>query len=122
MSSSLSKRITIVEKLKHEKQTAKEMLDDALINNDEYRKIEMQIEQLKEDLKAKKAELLAVEKNEKIVSKMKEIGQDLKEEREILTEELIEHYRTTQKKEVLSEDGKKLMMKLSARLIPLEDN
>ena len=119
-STAISKRITIIEKLKQEKQTTKDMIDDALVNNDEYRKLEMEAEALRDDLKAKKSEILALESNEKVVSKMKEIAGDLKEEQEILVEELIEYYRQTQKTEILSNDGKKMKLKFSARLIPLE--
>lgn len=119
-STAISKRITIVEKLKQEKQTTKDMIDDALVNNDEYRKLEMEAEALRDDLKAKKSEILALESNEKVVLKMKEIAGDLKEEQEILVEELIEYYRQTQKTEILSNDGKKMKLKFSARLIPLE--
>lgn len=119
-STAISKRITIVEKLKQEKQTTKDMIDDALVNNDEYRKLEMEAEALRDDLKAKRSEILALESNEKVVSKMKEISGDLKEEQEILVEELIEYYRQTQKTEILSNDGRKMKLKFSARLIPLE--
>lgn len=117
---SISKRITIIEKLKQEKQTTKDMIDDALVNNDEYRKLEMEAQALRDDLKAKKSEILSLESNEKVVSKIKEISGDLKEEQEILVEELIEYYRQTQKTEILSNDGRKMKLKFSARLIPLE--
>ena len=119
-STAISKRITIIEKLKQEKQTTKDMIDDALVNNDEYRKLEMEADALRDDLKSKRSESLALESNEKVVSKMKEIAGDLKEEQEILVEELIEYYRQTQKTEILSNDGKKMKLKFSARLIPLE--
>ncbi|EKD22761.1 MAG: hypothetical protein ACD_83C00279G0001 [uncultured bacterium] len=119
-STAISKRITIIEKLKQEKQTTKDMIDDALVNNDEYRKLEMEADALRDDLKSKRSEILALESNEKVVSKMKEIAGDLKEEQEILVEELIEYYRQTQKTEILSNDGKKMKLKFSARLIPLE--
>lgn len=119
-STAMSKRITIIEKLKQEKQTTKDMIDDALVNNDEFRKLEMEAEALRDDLKAKRSEILALESNEKVVLKMKEISGDLKEEQEILVEELIEYYRQTQKTEILSNDGKKMKLKFSARLIPIE--
>lgn len=115
----IAKRITIIEKLKAEKQTTKDMIEDTLINNDEYRKLEMQAEALRDDLKAKKSEILALESNEKVVSKMKEIAQDIKEEQEVLVEELVEYYRQTKSLEIESEDGKKMKLKFSARLIPL---
>lgn len=115
----IAKRITIIEKLKAEKQTAKNMIDDALINNDSYRKLEMQAEALRDDLKSKKSEILALESNEKVISKMREIAQDLKEEQEVLVEELVEYYRQTKSLEIESADGKKMKLKFSARLIPL---
>lgn len=117
---SISKRISLVEKLRHEQQTSKDMLDDALINDDEYRKLQMQVDTLKEDLAAKKSEILARESNEAVVVKHKEIGRDLKEEREVLAEELVEYYRQTQATEIESADGKKMKLKFSARLIPLD--
>jgi hypothetical protein len=80
----------------------------------------MQIDTLKEDLLAKKSEILARESNEPMVAKYKEIGQDLKEEREVLAEELVEYYRQTKSTEIESADGRKMKLKFSARLIPLE--
>lgn len=118
----IAKRIAIIDKLKEERQAAKDIIDDALINDDEYRRLEMQVNAQKSDLAAKKAEILTRAENEKIIQKYKEVGQDLKEEREVLAEELIELYRQTQTTEILSADGKKLKLKFSARLIPLESN
>lgn len=117
----ISKRISLIEKLKHEQQTSKDMLDDALINDDEFRKLQMQVDTLKEDLAAKKSEILARESNEPNVVKHKEIGRDLKEEREILAEELVEYYRQTGGSEIESAEGKRMKLKFSARVIPLEN-
>lgn len=118
---SISKRIEIVENLKKEKQTAKEMLDDSLINDDEYRKLKLQLESMQGDLKAKKAEIIARSENEKVIFKYKEINQELKEERETLALELIEFYRQTQGTEIESLDGTRLKLKFSAKLIPLNN-
>lgn len=119
---SISKRISLIEELKNERQTAKDMIDDALVNNDQYRKIKLELEAIQSDLKAKKVEILAAPENEKVVAKYKEIGQDLKEEREILAEELVEYYRQTQATEIESVDGTKMKLKFSAKLIPLNQN
>lgn len=119
---SIVKRIELIEKLKAERQTSKDMLDDSLINNDQYRKIKIEIESLQNDLKAKKAEIFALAENESTVSKLKDISQDLRQEREILATELVEYYRQTQATEILALDGTKLKLKFSAKLIPLNKN
>lgn len=120
--STISKRIQVIEDLKTQRQSAKEMIDDILINEDEYRKLKLQLESLQGDLKAKKLEVLNRSENEKLVVKVKEINQDLKEEQEILVDELVEYYRQTQKSEIESSDGTKMKLKFSARLIPLNQN
>ena len=119
--SSIAKRIQIIEDLKTEKQSVKDMLDDSLINDDEYRKLKLQLESIQGDLKAKKTEIIARSENEKLISKFKEINQELKEERETLTAELIEFYRQTQGTEIESLDGTRLKLKFSAKLIPLNN-
>ena len=119
--SSIAKRIQIIEDLKTEKQSVKDMLDDSLINDDEYRKLKPQLESIQGDLKAKKTEIIARSENEKLISKFKEINQELKEERETLTAELIEFYRQTQGTEIESLDGTRLKLKFSAKLIPLNN-
>lgn len=117
--STISNRIQIIEDLKTQRQSAKEMIDDALINEDEYRKLKLQLESLQGDLKAKKQEVLNRGENEKLAVKVKEISQDLKEEQEILVDELVEYYRQTKATEIESSDGTRMKLKFSARLIPL---
>ncbi len=114
--SSTTKRIAIIEKLKTEAKELKNMIDDTLENSDEYRELKEQKKHMTREYNLVKDQILNEPKTAKLKEKMKETAKELREEREILSQELAVHFSKVGKSEIEMPDGKVYKFKFSATL------
>jgi len=113
----IQKRLKILDDLLRELTKLKGDLEDALMDDPNYGKM---LEEDKENKKVKK------EKKERIMStatikgyqeEIREKMQEIKENREILSQELVDYYKENGTLEIIDADGNVKRMKFSVRLV-----
>ena len=113
----INNRLQIIEELDHELNVLKEQFDDALENDPEYQEIQDLEAKLKDEVKELKAKLLAKQTYMNMSERIKEKRQDVKENKEALSLDLVDHYRDSGETEIEDHHGDTKKMKFSVRLV-----
>jgi predicted RNase H-like nuclease (RuvC/YqgF family) len=109
--------ITSIERAKNDLLKQREMLEDALSNNSQYKEA---CEEAKEASKIKadvKRQILEQEKLLDLSNKIKELSLNLKETKSALSEYLVEYSRLSGSKQIEGDDGKTLEIVYTAHLV-----
>lgn len=114
--SSLGKRIGMLEKLKKELNEVQGMLSDALENDSRYQEVKEKQQAAARDANLVKSQVMNEPANAKLVTKQKEIRQEMGEEKRIMAQELAVYFSKEGRSEIELEDGSKFSFKLSASL------
>lgn len=114
--SNIAKYISTIQKLKVESNEAKAMLDDALENNSEYRELAETKKNSARECAIVKEQILNEPGNAELEKKLKDLRQEMSEEKELLSQELAVHLAKEGKSEITLPDGTTYTFKLSATL------
>lgn len=115
----IQKRMQIINDLQAEINKNKEIYDDALLNNPEYQKVEEKKEEVKKINKEAKEKVAKIKENptlQGINDTLKELKEELKNNREVLSQELADYYRESGSMEIIDPDGNIRHIKFNAKL------
>ena len=118
MEQMIQKRLKIIEDLSDEMRGLKENMQDMLDNDPLYQEMQEKSAEVKEEGKAVKMRMLNGNQTYvRIEEELKDKRQDLKENKEALSVELVEHYKKHGTFEITDADGTVKRMKFSVRLV-----
>lgn len=117
MEDMIKKRLQIIADLKGEITSLKENYDDIMEDDDLYQEVKEKTAEVREEKKASKTRLLTNPLYQQLSEEMKEKRRDIKENREALSQELVELYKKEGKMEITDADGNIKKMKFSVRLV-----
>jgi DNA repair exonuclease SbcCD ATPase subunit len=113
----IQKRLKIIADLEHELSKLKGDLEDALMDDPNYGKLLEEEEETKKAKKEKKDRIMSTAVIKGYQEELKEKLQELKETREILSQELVDYYKENGTLEVVDADGNVKRMKFSVKLV-----
>lgn len=113
----ITKRLLIIDDLDIELNILKEQFDDALENDPEYQAIQELEAALKDEVKEKKAKLLAKQSYMKMSEQIKEKRTDIKENKEALSLDLVEYYKENNTIEIKDQNGDTKRMRFNVKLV-----
>lgn len=113
----ITKRLQIVEDLNEEMNVIKEQYEDALENDREYQEVQELEAQLKDDIKEKKAKILAKQDYVRLKERIKEKREEIKENKEALSQDLVDYYKDSGEIEIEDHNGDTKRMKFNVRLV-----
>ncbi len=111
------KRLKILDDLAHELVKLKGDLEDALMDDPNYSKMLEEEEETKKVKKEKKDRIMSTATVKGYQEEIKEKTQEIKENREILAQELVDYYRESGTLEITDADGNVKHMKFSVKLV-----
>jgi hypothetical protein len=113
----IQKRLKILDDLVHEVTKLKGDLEDALMDNPIYGKMLEEEEETKKVKKEKKDKIMSTATIKGYQEEIKEKMQEIKENREILAQELVDYYKDNGTLEITDADGNVKHMKFSVKLV-----
>jgi len=113
----IQKRLKILDDITAELTRLKGDLEDALMDNPEYGKMLESDEENKKSRKEKKDRIMSTALVKGYQEEIKEKMQELKENRELLAQELVDYYRESGTLEITDADGNVKHMKFSVKLV-----
>jgi hypothetical protein len=113
--SSITKRIAMLEKSEAEYKTKKEMLDDALRSDGELQNLEDKAKDAKRSAAVQKEIVLNEPENRKLIEQMKELALEIKDQKKLLGDELIAYFMQNNSLEYVLPSGEKRRIVLSAK-------
>lgn len=116
MEEMILKRLKIIEELESELNSVKENYEDMLDNDPLFQEVQEKEAEVREEKKASKTRLMTNSAYQSMEAEMKEKRLELKENKEALSQELVDYYRANGKMEITDADGNVKRLKFSARL------
>jgi hypothetical protein len=113
----IQKRLKILDDLLQELGKLKGDLEDALMDDPNYGKMLEEEEETKKVKKEKKDRIMSTAIIKGYQEEIKEKMQEIKENREVLSQELIDYYKESGTLEIVDADGNVKRMKFSVRLV-----
>lgn len=114
---SILKRLKIINDLKEEIGKVKALYDESLEDDNSLQEAEEQAEKIKNELKERKLKVFAKPEVQEMNFKLKELKDELKENNEILAQELADYYKESGSLQITDEEGNQKRIKFSAKLI-----
>ncbi len=111
------KRLKILGDLQKELNSIKENYGQMLENDKGYQEIQEQVKKVKDETKDKQQKIMDNNLYKSVNMQLKEKRTEIKENREALSQELIDYYRENGTLEIVDEDGNKKTIKFSVRLV-----
>ncbi|MFA5776008.1 MAG: hypothetical protein WC988_00360 [Patescibacteria group bacterium] len=113
----IQKRLKILDDLIHEINKLKGDLEDALMDDPNYSKMLEEDEETKKSRKEKKDKITSTAVIKGYQEEIKEKMQEIKDNREILSQELVDYYKDNGTLEIVDADGNVKRMKFSVKLV-----
>ena len=113
----INKRIKILEDLQVELNKLKALYEESLENDTQFQETQEAETKVRNELKEKKVKILANSTYENFREQMKELKQDIKENKEALSQELVEYYKESGNQEIVDEEGREKIIKFTAKLV-----
>lgn len=113
----IQKRLKILDDLMREVGKLKGSLEDALMDDPNYGKMMEEEEETKKVKKEKKDRIMSTATIKGYQEELKEKMQEIKEIREILSQELVDYYKDSGTLEIVDADGNVKRMKFSVKLV-----
>lgn len=113
----IQKRLKILSDLAKELGELKANLEDALMDDPNYGKMQEEEEEHKKDRKEKKDRIMSTAAVKGYQQEIKDKTQEIKENREILSQELVDYYKESGTLEITDADGNVKHMKFSVKLV-----
>lgn len=117
MEDMIKKRMQIISDLKSELTSLKENYDDIMEDDSLYQEVQEKAAEVREEKKASKTRLMTDPIYRQLSEEMREKRLEIKENREALSQELVELYKKEGKTEIIDADGNVKRMKFSVRLV-----
>ena len=115
----IQRRLKIINDLQVEINKNKEVYNDTIENNPVYQEVQQQEEEVKKIKQASKEKIEKVKENptlKGINDQIKELKEELKSNKEALSQELADYYRESGSMEIVDPDGNTMHIKFSAKL------
>ncbi|OGC47986.1 hypothetical protein A3A69_00590 [candidate division WWE3 bacterium RIFCSPLOWO2_01_FULL_37_15] len=113
----IDKRLKIISDLQMELNGLKVNLDEILDNDSEYQSVLEEVVKVKEASQERKAKISENKMFRNITEQMKDKRLEIKDNRDALSQELIDYYRESGRMEIEDENGKTRRLKFSVRLV-----
>jgi hypothetical protein len=113
----IEKRMGILADLQDELNGLKVQYNDLLENDVTFQKVQEELTKIKAESKEKQDKLLSNGVSKAIVDQMREKRQEIKENKEILPQELVEYYKESGSMEIEDSEGNVKRMKFSVTLV-----
>ena len=113
----INKRIKILEDLQEELNKLKALYEESLENDTQFQETQEAETKVRNELKEKKVKILANSTYENFREQMKELKQDIKENKDALSQELVEYYKESGNQEIVDEEGREKIIKFTAKLV-----
>ena len=113
----IQKRLKILDDLLHEITKLKGDLEDALMDDPNYGKMVEEEEETKKVKKEKKDRIMSTATIKGYQEELKEKMQEIKETREVLSQELVDYYKENGTLEIADANGDIKRMKFSVKLV-----
>lgn len=116
----INKRIKIIDDLVREINKIKTLYEESLNDNTEIQKIqekEEEIKKIKEEAKLKKQKVEESPNLKAMRDQMNELRNEMKDNKEALSQELADYYRETGSNEITDVEGNTKRIKFSAKLV-----
>jgi hypothetical protein len=117
MEDMIQKRLQIINDLTAEFNSLKENYDDMLEDDPLYQEVQEKELEVREEKKASRTRLMTNSTYYEMSEEIKEKRREIKENNEILSQELVELYRKEGKLEIIDTEGNVKRMKFSVRLV-----
>lgn len=112
------RRLVILEKAREELKKAKEMYDDIFINDPLYQEADKEVKEISKKKKEVQARIARQPNVASLNAKIKEVKDHIKDNEEVLSQELIEYYRTAGVTEIEDAEGNVQEFAIFVRLKP----
>ena len=115
----IQKRLKIINDLQAELNKVKDHYEDSLNNNPVIQEAQQQEEEMKKKKEETKAKVEKVKESpmlKSMMDQMKELKEDMKNNKEALSQELADYYRESGSMEIADEEGNTKRIKFTARL------
>ncbi len=113
----IKKRLKVISDLQAEMNKVKEIFNEYLEEDNSYQDVLEEVNKVKSQLNEKKAKTLLAPKFKEIEDKLKDIRQTMKENKELLSQEVVEYYRESGEMEIEDNNGDKKRAVFSVKLI-----
>ena len=113
----IEKRLEMLKKSEEEYKTQKEMLADALAQDQELDNLDEKMKDAKRRALAHKEALLNEPELRKLQEKMKEVAMEIKETKKLLADELIAYFMKNNSLEYIDSSGMKRRISVSAKFV-----
>ncbi|MBP7928166.1 hypothetical protein KAZ57_03395 [Patescibacteria group bacterium] len=113
----ITKRLKILSDLNEELNKIKALYDESLENDPKYQEIQEEQNKVKDQYKEQRAKILEDTTFADLNNQVKELRQDIKENKEILAQELADYYKDSGSLEIVDEEGNTKKIVFSAKLI-----
>lgn len=116
----IEKRLQLLEKAEAEYKTKKEMLDDALLQDQELSNLDEKAKDARRRYQAAKEALQNEPENRKLLETLKELAGEIKDTKRLLADELIAYFMAKQSLEYVDSQGKARRIAVSAKFVPIK--
>lgn len=113
----IKKRLKIIAELQEEVNKMKSVYEESLEDNPTYQEIQKVEERFKEETKDKKQKVRLAPAIMALDNDLKDLRKQIRENKEVLSAELVEHYRETGSMEVTDSEGNVKRIIFSAKLV-----
>lgn len=118
---SITHRLQIIKDIQSEMKKVKALYEEMLDENDDYTTAKEEAAVQREELKIRKQKVLAKPEFVEYDEQIKELKQDMAENKEILYQELADYYKESGNQEIVDSEGKRKRMKFTVKLVNATD-
>ncbi|MDD3688195.1 MAG: hypothetical protein PHE56_15715 [Bacteroidales bacterium] len=118
---SIQKRIQKINEYKDENKKTKELLDAALDGSEIYQEVNKKSKSVAQEKRQVKEKIFESPENDKLVWKIKENQEEIKIQKEILAQELVDYMKKNNTNEISDIEGNKMRFEISVSLKKLND-
>lgn len=111
------KRLRIINELKEELKELKHHRKDILEEDNEYSELKEKNKLIKDQASTKKKQILDAPEYKAVIDQMKELREEVRDQKEALSQELIELYKEEGITEIEDSEGNLKKLKFSVRLV-----
>lgn len=113
----INKRMDIIGELQDELKRLKVLYDETLEDDPKYQEYQEEASKVKEEVKTKKNKIISAENYQRFETQLRELRQDLKENKEALSQELADYYKDSGSLEIVDSEGNTKRIVFTAKLI-----
>lgn len=113
----VKRRIQIIDELSEELKELRSHKKDILENDDDYEEIKEKAKLVKDQEKAKKQQVLDDPSYQAIMDQMKEIRAEIRDQKDVLSQELLELYEEEGLTEIEDQNGNWKKLKFNVKLV-----